>query len=241
MRLFCNCDKEKVDINQLKSIFPDKKNFRFFVIKKKEEMNMKKTKFILGVVAALSMVVAMTGCDLKIRDPYIPPEVEGITVGLGGENTLNVTKVNVNGTVDASLAEAALKPSAWNAIGEFIQVEIKAGEYVEYTFTQPTQGTEGWNSWALAIFDDNNYGNFVRADNWLNNSADAGFVSGKWGAGGKTAGAVFGNGYGWDTCSKLLPVDAAIAVKVEFDGENVVITETVDGTLAATISSSNWK
>lgn len=203
---------------------------------------MKKTKFILGVVAALSMVVAMTGCDLKIRDPYIPPEVEGITVGLGGENILNVTKVNVNGNVDASLAEAALKPSAWNAIGEFIQVEIKAGEYVEYTFTQPTQGTAPYQSWSLAFFDENNYGNFLRGDNWINAVAYCGWTSGKWSlVGDSTAAGEWSNGYTYLTCASELDTTATVILRVEFDGENVTVTETVNGDLAYTTSSKNWK
>ncbi|MCR4733735.1 MAG: hypothetical protein K5829_01860 [Treponema sp.] len=201
---------------------------------------MKKTKFILGVIAAASMLFAMTGCDLTIRDTYIPPEVEGITIGLGGENTFNVSKVNVNGTVDASLANSALAPSAWNSITQFIQVEIEEGQYVEYTFTQPEQGSNSWNSWALAIFDDNNYGNFLRADNWLNSSTDATFVGGKWVAGGSSANGTWSNGYTYETVGSQLPTDATVVLRVEYDGTNVTVTETVNGTEAYTTSSSNW-
>ena len=201
---------------------------------------MKKNKFILGVVAAVSVIVAMTGCDLSIRDPYVAPAVDSITVGLGGENTFNVTKVNVNGTEDTTLTDAALSPSSWNAISEFIQVELGQDEYVEYTFTQPTQGASAWNSWALAIFDENNYGNFLRGDNWLNGSADAGFESGKWSAGGAAANGTWSNGYTYETCASKLAVDAVVVVRVEFDGTDVTITETVNGDLAYTTSSADW-
>lgn len=203
-------------------------------------MNMKKSKFILGVIAAAAFV-AMTGCEgLTLRNEYVPPETEGIYVGLGGENTFNVTAVSVNGTLDPSKVNASLAPSAWNAVTEFDTVKIEEGQYVEFTFTQPTQGGSAWNSWALAIYDDNNFGNFFRGDNWLNASADAGFTSGKWSAGGAAANGAWSNGFDYNTCASQLPTDAVVVVRVEFDGEDVTITETVDGDLAYTTSSANW-
>ncbi len=201
---------------------------------------MKKTKFILVVAAAVSMLLAATGCDLSIRNQYVAPETESLYVALGGENTFNVTKVNVNGTEDASLKNSALAPSAWNAVSEFIKVELKEGQYVEYTFTQPTEGANAWNSWALALFDDNNYGNFVRGDNWLNTSIDAGFESGKWNAGGSSANGTWANDFTYETCASKLPTDAVVLLRIEFDGEDVTITEKVDGTLAYTTTSADW-
>ena len=37
-----------------------------------------------------------------------------------------------------------------------------------------------------------------------------------------------------------LPTDATVVVKVTFDGDNAVVTETVNGTLVQTIDSANW-
>lgn len=205
---------------------------------------MKKVKFILGVVALLAAGLAMTGCDgLTAIDPddlYVVTAAETLNVGLGGENTLNVSSVAVNGVADSSLISSNFKPSAWNAISEFITVELAAGDYVEYTFTQPTQSSDAWVTWALAFYDDSNNGNFLRADSWLNSSKDAGFGTGLWCAGAVTSGAEFSNGYTYSTAGSMLPTTATVVVKVAYDGTDVTVTETVNGTLAQTVSSANW-
>ncbi|MFA6937716.1 MAG: hypothetical protein WCQ67_05750 [Treponema sp.] len=205
---------------------------------------MKKVKFILGVVALLAAGLAMTGCDgltaINNDDLYVAPDAETISVGLGGENTLNVSRVAVNGATDSSLVDNDFKPSAWNAISEFITVDLAAGDYVEYTFTQPTQSSNAWETWALAFYDDNNNGNFLRADAWLNSSTDAGFGIGLWGNGGATSSAEFSNDYTYSTAGSMLPTNATVVLKVAYDGTNVTVTETVNGTLAQTVSSANW-
>lgn len=202
---------------------------------------MKKSKFILGVVVAISVVFAMTGCDLTIRDKYVPPVVNSIYVGLGTEIDLNVTKVAINGVADSSLAMDSYKPSAWNSFDEFITVTLKEGDYVEYTFTQPAQGADAYQSWALALYDNNSYGNYMRGDNWINKNEWCGWVSGKWSlAGDSSANGEWSNGYTYLTCASKLPTDAVVVVKVTFDGENAVIEETVNGTLAYKTSTTNW-
>ena len=203
---------------------------------------MKKIKFLGMAAAAVAAIALFAGCsDLTaIEDYYTVPAAESVTVGLGAENTLNVSKVNVNGTVNASLADSDFEPSAWNSLDEFINVTLASGEYVEYTFTQPTQGSNVWNSWSIAVSDGNDHGNFLRADNWLNTSTDAGYSSGYWCAGGSSANGSWSNGYSYDTQGSLLPTDATVVIKVAYDGTDVTITETVDGDLAYTTTSANW-
>src|SRR5574344_1835332 len=181
---------------------------------------MKKTSFILAGMAGAALL-AMTGCDLEIRDPYVAPPVETINVGLGGENTLNVTKVTIDGVEQADKVKSALKPSGWNAISEFDTVKLGSGSTVEFTFKQPTKGVNAWETWALAISDDNNAGQFLRADNWLNTSTDAGFTTGKWCAGGVTAAGTYKNGFTYVTCGSTLSTDATVVVSVTLDNNDV--------------------
>ena len=199
---------------------------------------MKKLSLLLAVLLIAGL--AFVSCELEIREPWVPPVSATLKVGLGGENTLNVSSVKINGVAQAGLSNEALRPSAWNAISEFITVELEAGDYVEYTFTQPTQGANAWESWAIALYDENNLGNFIRADLWLNASSDAGFTSGKWSTGGVTSGGVLADGETYQTVGMSLPTDATVVVKVTFDGDNDVVTETVNGTLVQTIDSANW-
>lgn len=160
-------------------------------------------------------------------------------IALGGENTLNLSSVKID-DVEQTVTHAALAPSSWYAINEFETVKISKGSSVSFTFTQPTQGVNPWNSWSLAFYDENDIGQFMRGDNWLNNSRDATFTSGLWNEGNSSANGTWSNGYTYETCASKLPTDAVVVVNVVFDGSDVVITETIDGVLAYTASSENW-
>ena len=67
-----------------------------------------------------------------------------------------------------------------------------------------------------------------------------GFGTGLWCAGAVTSGAEFSNGYTYSTAGSMLPTTATVVVKVAYDGTDVTVTETVNGTLAQTVSSANW-
>lgn len=164
-------------------------------------------------------------------------------IALGGENTLSLSKVTIDDT-EQTITNSTISPSSWYAISEFETVKIKKGSTVSFTFTQPTQGSNAWNSWALALYDNETVssanGQFVRGDNWLNLSTDAGFKSGLWTTGYSSANGAWSNDYTYLTCASQVPTTATIVVTVSYDGTNVEITETVDGVLAYTTSSENW-
>lgn len=199
---------------------------------------MKKISLILMVVL-LSVAGLFIGCELQIEDPYVIEAVESINVGLGGENLLKVTSVVVDGKTVLS-TPTDVQPSAWNTISEFLTYKVKTDGYVEYTFTQPTQGAEAFQTWALAVFDDNNNGNFIRGDFWLNKSTDATFTTGLWGNGGASSNPVVEAGFTYQNVGQLLEPDAEVVVKVTYDGENIIVTQTIDGVLAQTINSANF-
>ncbi|MCH5295766.1 MAG: hypothetical protein J1F14_07720 [Treponema sp.] len=145
---------------------------------------------------------------------------------------------------EQSIQHTILKPSVWNAISEFETVELPKDSEVSFTFQQPAQGTLNHNSWALAIYEKEDYktglGQFVRADTWLNISTDAKFTGGIWSAGGTGADMDYENGYTAETAGKTLPTNKDVVVTVSFDGTNVTITETVDGEKAMSVSSTKW-
>ncbi len=194
----------------------------------------------MAAIAGASLLLAMTGCDMEIRDKYTPPAVSSVYVGFGGENTFNVTNVTVDGTSQTSLIDSSFAPSAWNAFSEFKTVSLEAGETAVFTFLQPTQGSGAYNTWGLAFYDDNDYGDFLRGDNWLNSYSDAGFSGAKWVNGNSSANGTYSNDYTYLTSGSQLPTDATVTLTVTFDGTDVTVTETVNGTTAYTTSSGAW-
>jgi len=194
----------------------------------------------MAAIAGASLLLAMTGCDLEIRDKYVAPAVSSVYVGLGGENTLNITSVTLDGVAKSSLVDSSFLPSAWNATSEFKTVTLTAGQTVVYTFKQPAQSASAWVTWSLAFWDDNKYGNFLRGDNWLNSYSDAGFTSYKWVTGGSSANGTYSNGYTYQTAGCELDTSATVTLTVTFDGTNVTVVEAVNGTTAYSTTSSAW-
>ena len=201
---------------------------------------MKRTSMVMAAIAVVSLLLAVTGCDMQVRDKYVAPPVSTVYVGLGGENILNITSVKVDGVAQSSLVDSSFKPSAWNATSEFKTVTLKTGQSVVYTFTQPAQGAGAWNSWSFAFWDDNKYGNFLRGDNWLNTYSDAGFTSYKWVAGGSSANGTYSNEYTYLTAASTLDTSATVTLTVSFDGKDITLVETVGGKTAYTTTSSAW-
>jgi hypothetical protein len=201
---------------------------------------MKRTSMVMAVIAVTSLLLSMTGCDMQVRDKYVAPPVSTVYVGLGSENILDITSVKVDGVAQSSLVDSSFKPSAWNATGEFKKVTLKEGQSVIYTFTQPVQGEGAWNSWSLAFWDDNDYGNFLRGDNWLNVYSDAGFTSYKWVTGGSSANGIYSNEYTYLTAASMLDTSATVTLTVSFDGTDITVVEAVGGKTAYTATSSAW-
>ena len=176
--------------------------------------------------------------------PDEPFTSDKIYVGLGGENLLKVSKVEV-ADVEQNIVHAELQPSSWNAISEFETVTLPAGQAVSFTFQQPTQGERAHNSWALAIYEAESYkaglGQFVRGDTWLNKSTDAGFTGGIWSAGDRGADFTYETGQDYLTTASKLPIDKDVVVTVSFDGTDIEIIETVGGAKVMSASSKNWK
>ncbi len=149
---------------------------------------------------------------------------ENFYVALGAENLLNVSSVTVNGVEQAGLAKNGFQPSGWNAIGEFIKVKVELGQTASFVFKQPTQGVNVWNSWGIVVWDGfedytKSLGNFFRADNWLNDSKDAGFSDGLYNGGGQVAGGEWSNGWTYETQGKLLPTDKNVKISVTLSAE----------------------
>lgn len=220
---------------------------------------------LLRMGALLAAAIAFVGCEMTLNDEDSRKEVveakakanadKGsgngngggstgtdsslpvIYVGLGGENTFNLTSVKV-GDKEQTIKNSTLKPSTWNAISEFETVQVKKGSSVSFTFTQTAAGASVWNTWALAIYDNATAseakGNFVRGDNWLNKSVDAGFKAGLWSEGGATAGGAYSNEYTSETAGKALTSSDTVVIKVEYTDSGVKITETINEKLAYT-------
>ena len=208
---------------------------------------MKKSMFVVGVVAAAFSLVAMTSCELEMGDKDSRLGLlDYYYVALGSENTLNVTKVTYNDSVLAK-ENNSFKPTTWNAINEFISVPMTEGATVTYTFTQPTPGTAAWNSWSLAFWDGAEYtlskGTFVRGDTWLNPSVgtdSAGFSGVLWSAGNTSASFNYEEGYDAENTSWKLKSDDVVVLSITYDGTNVVITQTINGEKSFTVSSTSW-
>lgn len=197
---------------------------------------------VMAVIAGASLLLAMTGCDMEVRDKYVAPAVSSVYVGFGGENTFNITKVTLDGVEQTSLESSSFAPSAWNAVSEFKTLTLTSGSTAVYTFKQPTQGSNAWNCWALAFWDSNAQGNFLRGDNWLNASTAVTTWTGggKWCAGGSTANGTWSNDYTYLTCASTVPTTSTVTLTITFDGTNVTVVEAVDGTQAYTTTSSAW-
>lgn len=205
---------------------------------------MKKSMFVVGVVAAAFSLVAMTSCELEMGDKDSRLGLlDYYYVALGSENTLNVTKVTYNDSVLAK-ENNSFKPTTWNAINEFISVPMTEGATVTYTFTQPSVGDGAHNSWSLAFWNGADYklskGTFVRCDTWLNKSSDAGFTDGLWSAGGDGARFVYEDGFDYLNTASKLEVDDVVVLSITYDGTDVVITQTINGEKSFTVSSTSW-
>lgn len=211
---------------------------------------------LLGKTAILLAAFSFMACDMKLDDEDSRLAVKGggggsaageesgtdaslpvIYVGLGGENTFNLTSVKA-GDSEQNIKNSTLKPSAWNAISEFETVQVKKGSSVSFSFAQAEAGEGAWNTWALAVYDNADVsdakGNFIRGDNWLNKSVDAGFKAGLWSEGGATAGGTYSNEFTYETAGKALTASDTVVVKVEYTDTGVKIAETVNGKLAYT-------
>ncbi len=227
---------------------------------------MKKMKWrgMLGFAAAILASIAMIGCTMELGDEAsraataeAAAEDESDTgsgseeatdtetsnklyVGLGGENTFNISSVEV--ITPKTVTNSTLTPSAWNAISEYETASISEGSSVSYTFTQAAEGSGAWNTWAVAVYDNATVssanGTFLRCDNWLNSSTDAGFAAGLWSAGGETAGGTYSNDYTYETAGKSLTSSNTVVVNVAYADSTVTITETIDGTLAYTATGT---
>lgn len=211
---------------------------------------------LLGKTAILLAAFSFMACDMKLDDEDSRLAVKGggggsaageesgtdaslpvIYVGLGGENTFNLTRVKV-GDTEQTIKNSTLKPSAWNAISEFETVQVKKGSSVSFSFAQAEAGGGAWNTWALAVYDNavvsDAKGNFIRGDNWLNKSVDAGFKAGLWSEGDATAGGTYSNEFTYETAGKALTASDKVVVKVEYTDTGIKIAETVNGKLAYT-------
>ena len=211
---------------------------------------------LLGKTAILLAAFSFMACDMKLDDEDSRLAVKGggggsaageesgtdaslpvIYVGLGGENTFSLTSVKV-GDTEQTIKNLTLKPSAWNAISEFETVQVKKGSSVSFSFAQAEAGEGAWNTWALAVYDNADVsdakGNFIRGDNWLNKSVDAGFKAGLWSEGDVTAGGTYSNEFTYETAGKALTASDTVVVKVEYTDTGVKIAETVNGKLAYT-------
>lgn len=211
---------------------------------------------LLGKTAILLAAFSFMACDMKLDDEDSRLAVKGggggsaageesgtdaslpvIYVGLGGENTFNLTSVKA-GDSEQNIKNSTLKPSAWNAISEFETVQVKKGSSVSFSFAQAEAGEGAWNTWALAVYDNADVsdakGNFIRGDNWLNKSVDAGFKAGLWSEGGATADGTYSNEFTYETAGKALTASDTVVVKVEYTDAGVKISETVNGKLAYT-------
>ena len=211
---------------------------------------------LLGKTAILLAAFSFMACDMKLDDEDSRLAVKGggggsaageesgtdaslpvIYVGLGGENTFSLTSVKV-GDTEQTIKNLTLKPSAWNAISEFETVQVKKGSSVSFSFAQAEAGEGAWNTWALAVYDNavvsDAKGNFIRGDNWLNKSVDAGFKAGLWSEGDVTAGGTYSNEFTYETAGKALTASDTVVVKVEYTDTGVKIAETVNGKLAYT-------
>lgn len=129
---------------------------------------MKKTKFILGVVAALSMVVAMTGCDLKIRDKYIPNTAPAMIVSLASDGCtgFDITSIKLNdveklsGT--ATIASGFRNNVFDGAVSESC-VETEGGDFTIVYTCSNVQGHDAssfWGPWNLIMRDTTNPGTY---------------------------------------------------------------------------------
>lgn len=221
---------------------------------------------LLRMGALLAAAIAFVGCEMTLNDEDSRKEVVEakakanaasgsgsgggstgdsslpvIYVGLGGENTFNLTSVKLDDK-EQTIKNSTLKPSTWNAISEFETVQVKKGSSVSFTFTQTAAGASAWNTWALAIYDNATAseakGNFVRGDNWLNKSVDAGFKAGLWSEGDATAGGAYSNEYTYETAGKALTSSDTVVIKVEYTDTGVKIAETVNGKLAYTVEGA---
>lgn len=219
---------------------------------------------LLRMGALLAAAIAFVGCEMTLNDEDSRKEVveakakanadKGsgngngggsgtdsslpvIYVGLGGENTFNLTSVKV-GDKEQTIKNPTLAPSTWNAISEFETVKVQKGFSASFTFTQAQAGSSAWNTWALAVYDNATVaeakGNFVRGDNWLNKSVDAGFKAGLWSEGEATAGGAYSNEYTYETAGKALTSSDTVVIKVEYTDSGVKITETINEKLAYT-------
>lgn len=214
----------------------------------------KRRKALLGVLAAFT-ALAFLSCEMKLDDEENRTALADSTnnnnsnntdssvlyVGLGGENTFNISSVKL-GDTEQTITNATLNPSAWNAITEFETVAVPKGSSVSYTFTQAAAGEGAWNTWAIAVYDNATVasanGTFLRGDNWLNSSTDAGFAAGLWSAGGESANGTYSNDFTYETAGKALTSSNTVVITVAYSDSTVTITETVDGTLAYTTSGT---
>ena len=181
-----------------------------------------------------------------------------IYVGLGTANnaTLNITKVTVGTEEKTTLADAAFNLSeGWNDLANLKTVAVASGASVSYTFTQTAHGDNNDSSWELAFFDgelnaETTKGLVARSDTWIQKYdwTAAYFPAGKlfdnrtdgdWGNPGNYN--YSGDAYTFLTTGRDLASTDVVVLTVAYDGTNVTITETINGTQAMTVSSTAWQ
>lgn len=205
------------------------------------------------LLAALLPPLALlcVSCDDMEVDEVLStgdPVTTKCEVALGGENVLTVTSVKKGDTEllasefenDGSLVDNT-KQSAWH-LNYAYPVEIASGEKVSYTFTQKSKGSGNFNTWALRFTDASGmYGNFLRADTWVNPvMTDVHEMGGWWSSGGDAANMTFKNGFTYATIGKDLSSTDVVVVTVEYDGANATIKASINGTDAMENKTSDW-
>ena len=187
--------------------------------------------------------------DLKIKKG-VPKKMnaEKVYIGLGTENPLNVLKVEVDGK-DQDVSNDNFIPAGWTAINDYMTVELKKGQNVSFTFRQPKQGEFNWNTWSLAIYENEDYttgrGQQLRGDTFLNKPKSVGFTGGgiwsqAYGEYGSGANFKYESGYDAVNTGKDLPTDKDVVVTVSFDGSDITIKQTIDDKLAMTGRSQDF-
>ncbi len=129
---------------------------------------MKKNKFILGVVAAVSVIVAMTGCDLSIREKYVPQDAAPMVVSLASDGctSYDIDSITLNGT-ELLTSSVTMSSSFINnvfaaAVSESC-VETEGGDFtIVYTCSNVVghQSTSIWGPWNVVMRDTTNQGTY---------------------------------------------------------------------------------
>lgn len=202
---------------------------------------MKRSKLIASAIAAVFML-ALTGCDLTIRNKIkLPqPDFETVTVAFAGEgNTFNISSVKLNDEEIDDYVDYELTPTAWDSFGE-VEVELSDGDTATFTFKQKNVTNDAWTTWALAFTDKTGYyGNFLRADTWIN-PATPWKNGGAWSKGGCAANMTYLNDYDYKKVGCSLISTDVVVLTVSLNKGVVNYSATINGKDALSGSSKDW-